>query len=171
MKRRARRARFDREPNSFKIAWFPWITVMLAAMVPILPFVVIAPISPPWGFMLFLAWRLIQREVWYPWAGAALGFYDDMWSGQPLGSSILIWSLTLFALDLVDRRMLWRDYWQDWALGTIGCVLALSAELWIANQTGGHTRVIHIIPQIALSILVFPLVMRLCARADQWRFS
>ncbi len=167
----ARRSRFDRDPNSFKITWLPALTVMLASMLTLLPLIVVAPVMPPWGFMAFLAWRLIQREVWRPWAGAALGLFDDMYSGQAIGSAIVLWSLTLLALGIVDRWMLWRDYWQDWYLGAAASVTVISAALLIANETGGHTDWAATLPQIILAILFFPAVMRLYAHIDQWRFS
>jgi rod shape-determining protein MreD len=171
MKLVTRRSRFDRDPSSFKIRWLPTLSVLLASMASVLPLIVVAPVMPPWGYMAFVAWRLMHRDIWHPWAGAALGFFDDMWSGQPLGSAILLWSLTLILIDLVDRRALWRDYWQDWALGGLACVGSLSLGLWIANFTGGHTHYQFVVPQILASALLFPLVMRGCARLDQWRFA
>ncbi len=171
MKIAARRSRFDRQPNALKVNWVPALTVMVASMTPVVPLIVVAPLSPPWGLLVFLAWRLIRRDVWHPWAGAALGFYDDMWSGQPFGSAMLLWSVALLALDFIDRRSLWRDYWQDWVLGAGASALALTAALWIANQTGGHTAYTYIVPQISFTVLVFPLVMRVCALVDHWRLS
>ena len=164
------RTRFEQQPSNIKIQWLPAISVMIASMTPALPFITTAPLMPPLGFMLFLGWRLLQREIWPPWAGVALGLFDHMWSGQPLGAGMMLWSATQITITLVDQRMLWRDYAQDWMLAAWCINFYLSVELLIANHTGGHTLWFHIVPQILISILIQPLIMRISAHLDHWRF-
>jgi hypothetical protein len=40
------------------------------------------------------------------WAGTLLGLFDDMVSGQPMGSAITLWSITMLALDVIEARFL-----------------------------------------------------------------
>lgn len=166
-----RRSRFEQRSNLSRIRAVPSLSVMAGSMVTTLPFIADAPLMPPFGLMMFLAWRLLQREIWHPWAGVALGLFDDMWSKQPPGTAMLLWSVAQTLIAIGDQRALWRDYWQDWVNASVLVAFCLSAGLGIANITGGHTHWVVIVPQIIISILLQPLVMRLCGFLDQWRFS
>lgn len=167
----ARRTRFDRAPSRSKIVWVPIISVMAASALTAMPVIVTAPILPPLSFMLFIAWRLLQSGVWYPWAGAMFGLFDDLWSGRPVGSGMLLWSLVQLGIQMADRRMIWRDYGEDWVLAALALVFYLSAALVIDNMLGGHTRWVVIVPQIIVAILLQPMVTRLAGWLDQWRFG
>ena len=46
--------------------------------------------------------------------------------GNPLGSGMILWTLTLLVFDLAENRMIWRDYWFDWLVAT-GAVLVGTA--------------------------------------------
>lgn len=82
---------------------------------------------------------------------------------------MLLWTLVMLGLDVVDRRMVWRDFWQDWGLASALLALVLTGGLLIANWTGGDTAWLIIAPQILASIALFPMVARLGATLDQWR--
>jgi rod shape-determining protein MreD len=160
---RAPRRRIDRAPTRTKLIGIPVISVMLASLSPLLPMVATFPILPPFGFL--------HRTLWPVWAAVPLGLFDDLFSGQPLGSAMLLWTLAFFALDLFDRRMIWRDVWQDWGLAAGLIVALLYASLLIANMTGGTVAAIVLIPQIILSILLFPAVAKVCALLNRVRLS
>ena len=142
---------------------------MVASMMPLLPIVSASPVMPPWGLLLLLGWRMLHRNIWPAWLGFPLGLWDDMFSGQPLGSSIVLWTLTLVGLDMLDRRMVWREFNEEWWLAAVIITAALVLGLLIANPSGNHTSILIILPQIAISILVFPMVARACAVFDAWR--
>ena len=94
----------------------PWATVVAGSLVTIVPVVASVPILPPFGLLMLLAWRLLARFALRPWAAAPLGFVDDLLSGQPLGSAVLLWSLCFLGIDMVERRLVYRDFWQDWLI-------------------------------------------------------
>jgi rod shape-determining protein MreD len=165
------RRRIDRAPTRTKLIGIPVISVMLASLSPLLPMVATFPILPPFGFMMLVAWRLLHRTMWPVWASLPLGLFDDMFSGQPLGSAMLLWTLAFFAMDLFDRRMIWRDVWQDWGLAGLLITLLLLASLLIASGSGGTISPVVLLPQIILSILLFPVVAKLCAAIDRVRLS
>jgi rod shape-determining protein MreD len=144
---------------------------MIGSMAPLLPIIASAPILPPFGLLLLVAWRLRHRTIWPVWIGLPLGLWDDIFSGQPLGSSMLLWTIVMLGLDVVDRRMVWRDFWQDWGLAAVVIALTLLAGLGIANLTGGNTSPLIILPQMAISIALFPLLARVCAVFDTWRLA
>ena len=79
----------------------PWLTVMAGSLVTIIPVIATIPLLPPFGFVMLLAWRLLARFAFRPWAAAPLGFFDDLVSGQPLGSAVLMWSLAFVAIDMI----------------------------------------------------------------------
>lgn len=147
----------------------PIASTMIAAFISLLPLVAQAPILPPLSFLVLLAWRLLRPEFWRIWAPLPLGLWDDLFSGQPLGSAMLSWTLAFLIIEAIDKRLRWRDYWQDWlvAAGIISFVIV--ANFMIAVLTGGGGPIRVVVPQIIASILLFPLVVRLCAALDRWR--
>ncbi len=166
---RAPRTRIGREPSTFKIDGTPLLMTVFGSMLAILPIIAAIPMMPPVGLMILVCWRLLHRNIWPAWVGLPLGLWDDMLSGQPIGSAMLIWTVIMLVLDLADRRMVWRDFWQDWILASAIFVFAALTGLLIANFTGGNTSPIVIIPQILMTIALYPLVARLCGLVDVWR--
>jgi rod shape-determining protein MreD len=165
------RQRIDRAPTRFQMIAIPVASVMLGSLLPILPIIASMPILPPMGFMFLIAWRLLQRTMWPVWIALPLGLFDDMFSGQPIGSAIFLWTLAFLALDLFDRRMIWRDTWQDWGLASVLTTALLLTSLEVANATGGHTSPIVLLPQIVIAVLLFPSIARACALLDTVRLS
>jgi rod shape-determining protein MreD len=163
------RTRIDRPPSSLRVMGTPIITTMIGSMAPLLPMIATAPILPPFGLMIFIAWRLRHRTIWPTWIGLPLGLWDDIFSGQPIGSSMLLWTVLMLGLDVIDRRMVWRDFWQDWGLATVLIAVTILSELGIANWIGGNTSPFIILPQIIVTVALFPLLARGCAIIDAWR--
>lgn len=165
------RSRIGRAPSNAQRQAVPIVSTMLGSLTPILPIVATAPTMPPWGLLVLLAWRMLHRNLWPVWMGLPLGLFDDLFSGQPLGSSMMLWTLALLGLDLLDRRMLWRDFRQEWIIAG-GLIAAVTLfQLAIAHLTGGGTSPLYLLPQIVISVLVFPLVARVCAVLDDWRLA
>ncbi|MET4895846.1 rod shape-determining protein MreD [Sphingomonadaceae bacterium jetA1] len=146
----------------------PWLTVMAGSLVAIVPVVAIVPLQPPLGLLMLLAWRLIARFALRLWAAAPLGLFDDLLSGQPLGSSMLLWSITSLAIDLIEQRMVFRDFWQDWLIASGAIAFCLTAGRFVALPVGAHVDAPLTI-QIALTILLFPMATRLVAWIDRKR--
>jgi rod shape-determining protein MreD len=163
------RTRIDRPPSSLRLTGTPIITTMLGSMATLMPMIASAPLLPPFGLIMLLAWRLRHRTIWPVWIGLPLGLWDDIFSGQPLGSSMLLWTILMLGLDVIDRRMVWRDFWQDWGLAAAVIAITLLGGLGIANWTGGNTSPLTVLPQIVISIALFPLLARACAMIDKWR--
>lgn len=163
-------ARLNREPSQLALVGIPTGSVMLGSMATLLPIIASMPVLPPFGLLFLIAWRMLVRDLWPVWAALPLGLFDDMFSGQPIGSAMLIWTLVFFVIDLFDRGMMWRDYRQDWGIASGLIALALGGGLWIANATGGDTGLLVILPQIIFAALLYPLVVRACAALDRLRW-
>ena len=147
----------------------PWVTILLASLVPMLPIIAPAPVLPPLSYMLLLGWRLLRPGLLPLWAGFPLGLFDDLYSGQPFGCGILLFSLTLILLDLVEFRFPWRNFWQNW----LAAAALITGYLFLCSLvSGAHLgglRLEVILPQLLLSLLAFPIVSGLVAALDRIR--
>jgi rod shape-determining protein MreD len=167
-----RRSEFSAPTTAFERQLVPVGSVLLASAIgPLFPFIATMPLFPPLGLLLLLGWRLLRPEIWPAWAALGLGLFDDLFSGQPLGSAMALWTMTLLVLDVVDTRLLWRDHTQDWGLAAMAIAGVVSGGWLFAEITGGATPFWLMLPQIAITICLFPQTSRLCARLDRWRFA
>jgi rod shape-determining protein MreD len=155
---------------SAKARAVPIVSTMVGSLVPaLLPVIAQAPVVPPFGLMVLLAWRLLRPGFWAVWAPLPLGFFDDLVSGQPVGSAMLCWTLAFLVIEASERSVLWRDYVQDWLVAAAAIAGCLAGGYFLALFAGGAAPILAIVPQILASMLLFPAVARLCARLDAWR--
>lgn len=147
----------------------PWLSVILAAIVPSWLMIASLPIMPPFAFLFLLAWRQLRPGLLPVWAGLPLGLVDDLFSGQPFGSAMLLWSIMLIGMEVLEARFPWRNFLVDWLVAAAIIVLYMLGALTIANHGGGSQSALLLAPQIVLSILVFPLVGRAVAALDRLR--
>lgn len=163
------RRRIDRAPSPALAAAVPWASVMLLSLVPFAPLVVSAAIVPPFAFMALLAWRMYRPGLLPVWAGAPLGAFDDLFSGQPFGSAIMLWSIAMIVIEYVDTRLRSRGFATDWALAATLVAGALLLGAMIANMTGGATPLVAIAPQIVLVVALQPALIWLVVVFDRLR--
>lgn len=151
--------RSEKIPRSI---WLAPLSVVLGSMATLLPVVATVPFLPPFGLMMLLGWRLVRGDSMKVWMPVPLGFVDDMLSGQPLGSAMVLWTLAILMVDVLDTRLVWRDFWQDWliASGAIGLVL-IGGRL-VATPFGAHVDTALLL-QIVVSAALFPVIARFCA--------
>ena len=149
----------------------PLLSVMAASLVQTLPFTASAPTLPPIAFMLFISWRLIRSDLLPAWSAILLGFWDDVFSGQAIGSAVATWTLCALALDAIDDRLVWRDFRIDWLLGAAAIIIVLvgGAVLARAGDAADVARLVG--PQCVWSILLLPVAMRIAATLDRWRIG
>lgn len=165
------RSRLNREQSRLSMLAIPIISVLLGSMVTALPIITSQAILPPTGLMIFLAWRLLRPGFWPMWSGLPLGLFDDIFSGAPFGSAGLIWSLIMIAMELIDSRAVWRDHWQDWAIAALFIALAILAGWFFLGLSSPRPDAGVMTPQIILSILCYPIIVRLVSRLDSWRLA
>ncbi|MFC3174403.1 rod shape-determining protein MreD [Novosphingobium bradum] len=163
----------NRAPSPLLARSVPWVAVILGSVAQTLPVIASAPVMPPLGFLFLVGWRQLHPGLLPVWAGLPLGFVDDLYSGQPLGSAMLLWSVAMIVFEVIEQRFPWRSYLMDWlvAAGVIAAYLLLASTLAQAGLTGNHMTVLA--PQLVLSVLLLPLVERfiaVCDRLRLWRF-
>src|SRR6476619_132376 len=166
----ASRRRFGQGPIPFA-EYVPAATVVMASLLAALPFVSPTGWFPEFGYLVLISWRLLRADPFPAWWAAPLGLVNDLFTGNPIGFSIALWSATMLALDLIDRRTMWRDYWIEWVLAAV--LLAIDEWLqWrLAAVVGARVPFTMALPPIAIAICVFPFSAWLVSRIDAWRLG
>ncbi len=147
----------------------PWVMIAFFSLTPVLPVIASAPVVPPLGFIAFLAWMVYRPGLLPFWAGIPLGLFDDMLSGQPIGSAVLLWSTTILAIEAVEARLPWRGFRQDWLTASVILAVYLICAAMIAGVLPTAPLLISIGLQLAVSVLIFPLMAKLVSLLDQFR--
>lgn len=170
---RARRDAFgskiNRDHSPLLAFGLPWLSILLGSLTPMLPVIAPAPVLPPFAYLLLLAWRLMRPGLLPLWAGLPLGAFDDLYSGQPFGSGILLFSLTMIGIELLDIRFPWRSFWQDWIIATGLIAGYLLLALALSGVRIGELELTALVPQFLLSVLTFPVVARIVSLLDRLR--
>lgn len=165
------RRHINREPSRLLAHGLPWLTIVMASILPSLVIISSAPILPPFGFLTFIAWRQLRPGLLPIWAGLLVGFIDDLYSGQPLGSAIMLWSIAAITLDVVETRLPWRNFLTEWLVASAMIAVYIVASLALANWSGASTPLQVVMPQIVISLLSYPLVGRAVAFFDRLRLT
>lgn len=147
----------------------PWLTILLGSLTPLLPVIAPAPILPPLGYLMLLGWRLSRPGLLPMWAGLPLGLVDDLFSGQPLGSGILLFSLTMIGLQLLEVRFPWRNFWQDWLVACLLLPVYLVTAAMLSGTGLAISQLYLLVPQILLSLVAFPIIVSLVSVLDRLR--
>jgi len=159
-----------RGPHSASLS-IPAITVLLGSLTVMLPIVSLTGWWPDVGLLLLLAWRLLRADAWAAWLAAPLGLIHDLLTGSPVGLSMALWPMFMLALDVADRRTMWRDYWIEWLLAALFISIAEIAQWQVAIWDGAAVPFATIAPAILIAIFCFPLAALLVARIDRWRLG
>jgi len=172
---RARRDRYGSKINrahSPALAYaVPWISVMVASLLPQLPIASAVPLVPPLGFMMLLSWRLVRPGLLPVWAGFPLGGFDDLFSGQPFGSAILLWSITMLGMEIVESRIPWRGFFQDWVVAGVVVTWYLVVSAILSGGRIGGTALAVLLLQWVVALVLIPLLSRLVAGLDRFRLT
>ena len=67
------RSRINRAPSPVLAVATPWLLVMLGSLSPALPVIASAPVVPPLGFLVLMAWAQLPPGLLPVWAGVPLG--------------------------------------------------------------------------------------------------
>lgn len=160
------RGPFDPPPPSFMAMAVPAGSVIAGSLVTLLPVIASVPLLPPFGFMMLLGWRLARMEALPVWSPLALGLFDDLFSGQPFGFAMLCWAMTFVIIDMVDQRLVARDFWQDWLIvGGATAIYLLFGRL-VAAPLPAYVDM-FVVAQIAASVMLYPVVAQMVGWLDQ----
>lgn len=151
--------------------FIPVVSVIAATFIILLPVVVSAPLLPDFAFLVLVAWRLLRPEMWTARTALTLGLLNDIITGNPMGQSMALWTLTFLLFDLIETRIVWRDYWMDWFFAAIAIIFHTWGDWYVARLMKSGAEFSIMLPQVGLSILAYPLVARVVLALDRWRLS
>jgi rod shape-determining protein MreD len=149
----------------------PVISTLLASLASLLPIVVSSPILPDFAFLVLIAWRLLRPEMWAPVIALPLGLFNDLVAGHPLGQSMALWTITFIIFDIIESRVLFRDYWMDWLIAAAAITGYVFADWYVGTLMGNRADFAVMLPQLGASVLAFPVVARLVLILDRWRLA
>ena len=58
----------------------------------------------------YVAWRHCVLGCCRSGPACRSELFDDLYSGQPFGSAIMLWSIAAIALEIVETRLPWRNF-------------------------------------------------------------
>lgn len=164
-------SRINRTQSPLRASSVPWLSIMLASLLPVVLVADVMPLLPSLGFLMLMAWRMVRPGLLPLWAGAPLGAFDDLVSGQPFGCAILLWSLAMIAIELIETRFPWRGFWQDWFTAGLAAVLVWLAALMLAGARVTPEMLLVALPQAVLAVLLYPFLARMVAGLDRFRLA
>lgn len=152
---------FEEPPVALRLRALAPLSIMAGSLITIFPFIASFPVLPPFGLMLLLAWRLHRPDALPIWSPLLLGLFDDLLSGQPLGSAMFLWTLCFFSIDLIERRVIMlRSFWQDWLVAAGGIATCLVLGRLAATPLVADVDTPLLI-QIAASVMLFPVAAQI----------
>jgi rod shape-determining protein MreD len=163
--------RINRAPSPLRARSVPYLSIMAGSLLPVLLIADLMPISPFFGFLMLLGWRMVRPGLLPLWAGAPLGAFDDLVSGQPFGSAILLWSLAMIVMEVIETRFPWRGFWQDWFTAGVIAIIYWFAALIVSGASVTPEMLMAAVPQVLLSVLLYPIIARLVAGLDRFRLA
>ena len=162
--------KIGRGPRPFA-TYLPAASVAAASLLAMMPIVTTAGWIPDFGFLMLIAWRLLRADAWPAWWAAPLGLFNDLMAGLPIGFSVTLWTAAMLALDMADRRTMWRDYWIEWILAAILLALYEIAQWRVAQVMGASLPFRSVVEPIVVAILAFPIAAWMVAQIDRWRLG
>jgi rod shape-determining protein MreD len=161
----------DVRRKDFRRRYVPIISTILACLFSVLPIITAAPVVPDFAFLVLLAWRLLRPEMWSALTAIGLGLLNDLIAGHPVGQSVALCTATFLLMDVIDSRVVWRDYWMDWLFASL-FILGYAYGDWLIGRWEGSSADFAVLwPQIGASVLAYPVIARFILVLDRWRLT
>jgi rod shape-determining protein MreD len=141
----SRGASLTRGPHPAALS-IPAISVLLACLLSLLP--------------------IVSKHGWWPDAGLLM-----LLAWAPIGLAVALWPAFMLALDVIDRRTMWRDYWIEWVLASLFIAAFVVAQWQVAAWDDAAVRFVNVAPSILVGIICFPIAAFIVARLDRWRMG
>lgn len=168
-KRTQFRRQINREPSPLLAGAVLYGSIIIASWLPTFFVTASMPLLPPFGYLLLVAWRLMRPGTLPSWVGFPLGAFDDLVSGQPFGSAILLWSLTMLIFEWIEARFPWRGFLQDWMASAIAAGSYIILSIAVSGATLSLPLLVASTPQLLLSMALYPIIAAMVALLDRFR--
>jgi rod shape-determining protein MreD len=161
----------DLRMRALRRQWVPITSTLAASLLALLPIIMSSPLIPDFALLVLIAWRLLRPEMWSALMVLPLGLANDLIAGHPIGQSMALWTILFLIFDIMDIRLVWRDYWMDWFVAAISIIFYTYGVWYVGHLMGNAINFEVMLPQIGLSIFCYPLVARLVLTLDRWRLA
>lgn len=161
----------DVRRKDFRRRYVPILSTIAACLLALLPVVVSTPIVPDFAFLVLISWRLLRPELWSAPIALPLGLFNDLVAGHPIGQSMALWTIAFLLFDLIEARIVYKDYWMDWAFAALMILGYTFGDWYIGRLMGSGMDFAVLLPQLIIAILAYPVVARLILALDRWRLS
>jgi len=161
----------DLRMRALRRQWVPITSTLAVSLLALLPIVMSSPLIPDFALLVLIAWRLLRPEMWSALMVLPLGLANDLIAGHPIGQSMALWTILFLIYDIMDIRLVWRDYWMDWFVAAISIIFYTYGVWYIGHLMGNAINFEVMLPQIGLSIFCYPLIARLVLTLDRWRLA
>lgn len=149
--------------------YYPPFTILVASLLALFPAFTPGAWWPDLALLVLIAWRLRRSDAFPDWWAIPFGLFNDLVTGQPIGQSIVIFTLAMIAINLADIRLRWRSHWSEWAIATLLVALGELIE-WQVNAIAGAPSPLRTLgPPVAIAALAFPLAAILIGKLDDFR--
>ncbi len=161
----------DVNRKDFRRRYVPINSTEHASHLNLLPNITAAPIVPDNAYLVLHAWRLLRPEMWSATTAIGLGLFNDLIAGHPVGQSVALWTGTFLLMDLIDTRVVWRDYWMDWLFASLFILGYTYGDWLIGRWMGSQAEFAVLWPMIGASVLAYPVIARFVLVLDRWRLT
>jgi rod shape-determining protein MreD len=161
----------DVRRKDFRRRYVPILSTIAACLLALLPVIVSSPVIPDFAFLVLLAWRLLRPEMWTAVTALPLGLFNDLVAGHPLGQSMALWTIAFLLCDLIEARIVYKDFWMDWVFASLMILGYTYGDWYIGRLMGSQMSFGILLPQLIASVLAYPVVARFILGLDRWRLS
>ena len=148
---------------------YPPVTIIIATILMLIPSTLPGSWWPNLALLTLIAWRIRRSDAFPHWWAVPFGLFYDLVAGHPIGLSIVTFTLAMIVADLSDLRLRWRSHWTEWAVAVVLVLIAESLEWLVATIVGARAPYDTIVPPVAISALLFPLIAILIEKLDDFR--
>jgi rod shape-determining protein MreD len=164
-----------RERSAYMLGYWraavPALSVLVLLWLMTAPLLLPVPVFPQLGLLAIFVWATFQPGLMPPWLAFLLGIVADLMFSQPIGVNATLFAVTAAFVQVFEARYGHHGHGFDWGLASL--VVAV-ASLLGAQLMALAARPVPLAPlgwQIATSIIVYPMVVWLCAAIQRRAFG
>ena len=143
------------------------LLIVLLSVVPI-PVPEYAVLAPNFALMAVFYWTIHRPDLFPAWGAFAIGLFDDVLSGAPLGLNALVLLLTHFTIMSQHKVFRGKAFWLIWLAFVIVAAGAQLLTVAIGLALKGAIPAGPIVAaQYALSVALYPAVAAFLGRVQR----
>ncbi len=142
--------------------------VVLLSVVP-MPVPEYAVLAPSFALMSVFYWTVHRPDLFPAWGAFAVGLFDDMLTGAPLGLGAFVLLLVQFSIVAQHKVFRGKAFWLVWAAFAIVAVSAQIVTLVFGLALkGALPAALPAATQLALTIALYPVATAVFGRLQRF---